>query len=149
MLVQVTHRGWVFIQGFYYKNKGRFAKIRVRRNKNKHATTASTAATYTQRSGSYNTRSNIQVTYNLLLTSNYHNTRLSACKFFTSSRTTPGDTESFTPDYTMQNTRNIKNILKNTNNNYLMLRKYQGSYPKYLILNKDLKLLKKKVSTTG
>ena len=23
MLVQVKHRGWVFIQGFYYKNKGR------------------------------------------------------------------------------------------------------------------------------
>ena len=22
MLVQVKHRGWVFIQGFYYKNKG-------------------------------------------------------------------------------------------------------------------------------
>ena len=23
MLVQVKHRGWIFIQGFYYKNKGR------------------------------------------------------------------------------------------------------------------------------
>ena len=23
MLVHVKHRGWVFIQGFYYKNKGR------------------------------------------------------------------------------------------------------------------------------
>ena len=23
MLVQVNHRGWVFIQGFYYKNEGR------------------------------------------------------------------------------------------------------------------------------
>ena len=148
MLVQVKHRGGVFIQGFYYKNKGRFVKIRVRRNnkvqKNKHTTTASTADTYTQRSGSYNTRSNIQVTYNLLLTSNYHNTRLSTCKFHTSSSTTPRNTESFTPDYTMQNTRNIKKILKNTNNKYLMLRKYQGSYPKYLILNEYLKLLKKR-----
>ena len=32
MLVQVKHRGWVFIQGFYYKIKGKFAKMRVRRN---------------------------------------------------------------------------------------------------------------------
>ena len=28
--------------------------------------------------------------------------------------------------------------------NYLILQKYQGSYPKYLILNKYLKLLKKR-----
>ena len=32
MLVQVKHRGGVFIQRFYYKNKGVFAKIRVMRN---------------------------------------------------------------------------------------------------------------------
>ena len=32
MLVQVKHRGGVFIQRFSYKNKGRFAKIRVMRN---------------------------------------------------------------------------------------------------------------------
>ena len=32
MLVQVKHRGGVFIQRFYYKNKGGFAKIRVMRN---------------------------------------------------------------------------------------------------------------------
>ena len=28
MLVQVKHRGGVFIQGFYYKDKGGFAKIK-------------------------------------------------------------------------------------------------------------------------
>ena len=49
----------------------------------------------------------------------------------------------------MQNTRNIKNILKTTNDNYLILQKYQGSYPKYLILNKYLKLLKKKGKYNG
>ena len=32
MLVQVKHRGRVFIQSFYYKNKRGLAKIRVRRN---------------------------------------------------------------------------------------------------------------------
>ena len=73
-----------FIQGFCYKNKGRFAKNKgqggIIKFKNKHTTTASTADTDTQRSGSYNNCSNIKVTYNLLLTSNYHNTRLSACK---------------------------------------------------------------------
>ena len=36
-----------------------------------------------------------------------------------------------------------KNTLKNTNDNHLMLQKYQGSYPKYLILHKCLKLQKK------
>ena len=148
MLVQVKHRGGVLYKVFIIKLKGWFAKKRVVRNnkvqKNKHTTTASTADAYTQRSVSYNTRSNIKVTYKLLLTSNYHNTRLTACKFFTSSRTTPGNIESFTPDYTMQNTRNIKNILKNTNNSYLILRKYQGNYSKYLGLNKYLKLLKKR-----
>ena len=49
----------------------------------------------------------------------------------------------------MQNTRNIKNMLKNTNNNYLILRKYQGNYPKYLKLNKYLELLKKKGKYNG
>ena len=55
MLVQVKHRGWVFIQGFYYKNKGRgrvvhtvegreICKIRLRgKIKFKNTTTASTA----------------------------------------------------------------------------------------------------------
>ena len=44
-------------------------------------TTASTADTDTPRSGSYNTRSNMQVTTkNLLLTSDYHNTRFTTCK---------------------------------------------------------------------
>ena len=44
MLVQVKHRGWGFIQGFYYKNKGRgrvvhagedreICKIRLKGNK--------------------------------------------------------------------------------------------------------------------
>ena len=32
MLVQVKHRGGIFIQRFYYKNKGGFAKIKVMRN---------------------------------------------------------------------------------------------------------------------
>ena len=32
MLVQVKHRGGVFIQRFYYKNKGGFGKIKVMRN---------------------------------------------------------------------------------------------------------------------
>ena len=71
MLVQVKHRGWVFIQGFYYKNRGRgrivhtgegreICKIRLRgKIKFKHTTTASTAEKYTKRSGSYNTRSKI------------------------------------------------------------------------------------------
>ena len=30
MLVQVKHRGWVFIQGFYYKNKGRGRVVHTR-----------------------------------------------------------------------------------------------------------------------
>ena len=74
MLVQVKHRGWdlykVFITkirgggGRYIQGRvGRFVKIRLRRNnkvQNTHTTTASKADTYTQRSGSYNTCSNIQ-----------------------------------------------------------------------------------------
>ena len=75
MLVQVKHRGWVFIQGFYYKNKGRgrvvhtgegreICKIRTRgkysSNIYTHTTTASKAEKYTQRPGSYNTHSVIQ-----------------------------------------------------------------------------------------
>ena len=72
MLVQVKHRGLVFTQGFYYKNKGRgrvvhtgegreICKIRMgRKIKFKtHTTTASTAAKYTQRSGRYNAHSKI------------------------------------------------------------------------------------------
>ena len=30
MLVQVKHRGWIFIQGFYYKNKGRGRVVHTR-----------------------------------------------------------------------------------------------------------------------
>ena len=70
MLVQVKHRGWIFIQGFYYKNKGRgmvahtgegreICKIGMGGKIDTHTTTASMAEKYTQRSGSYNARSKI------------------------------------------------------------------------------------------
>ena len=146
MLVQVKHRGGVFKQSFYYKYKGGFAKIKAMSN-NKVQKQTYNNCFYSRHMYPEVRKPQYPLQYQnyiqLLLISNYHNTRLFACKFFTSSRTTPGNTESFTPDYTMQNNRNIKNILKNTNNNYLILRKYQGNNPKYLRLNKYLKLQKK------
>ena len=82
-------------------------------------TTASTADSDTPRSGSYNTRSNMQVTTkNLLLTSDYHNTRVYYLqKIPYQSHTTLGNSESFTLDF--NHTTNT-NILKNTNK-YLIL----------------------------
>ena len=60
--------------------------------------TASTAATDTPRSGSYNTRSNMQVTTkNLLLTSDYQNTGFYYLQRYQISPTL--NSESFTLDY--------------------------------------------------